>query len=68
MILDNGEIVAEIKKEELIDKYAILEKYGIKIPTLLNILVKLKTEGIDLRVEDFSVAELITAIKEKLDR
>ena len=68
LILDNGEIVAEIKKEELIDKYAILEKYGIKIPTLLNILVKLKTEGIDLRVEDFSVAELITAIKEKLDR
>ena len=68
LILDNGEIVAEIKKEELIDKYAILEKYGIKIPTLLNILVKLKTEGIDLRIEDFSVAEFTTAIKEKLDR
>ena len=67
MILDNGEIVAEIKKEELIDKYDILEKYGIKIPTLLSILVELKKEDIDLHVSGFSVKELTTAIKEKLD-
>lgn len=67
LILDNGEIVAEIKKEELIDKYDILEKYGIKIPTLLSILVELKKEGIDLHVSDFSVKEFSTAIKEKLD-
>ena len=63
----NGEIVAEIKKEELIDKYDILEKYGIKIPTLLSILVELKKEDIDLHVSGFSVKELTTAIKEKLD-
>ena len=67
LILDNGEIVAEIKKQELIDKYDILEKYGIKIPTLLSILVKLKTNGIDLPIKDFSVEELSTVIKEKLD-
>lgn len=67
LILDNGEIVAEIKKEELIDKYDILEKYGIKFPTLLSILVELKKEGIDLHVSDFSVKELSTAIKEKLN-
>ena len=67
LILDNGEIVAEIKKEDLIDKYDILEKYGIKIPTLLSILIKLKAEGIDLHVSDFSVKELTTTIKEKLN-
>ena len=67
LILDNGEIVAEIKKQELIDKYDILEKYCIKIPTLLSILVKLKTNGIDLPIKDFSVEELSTVIKEKLD-
>lgn len=67
LILDNGEIVAEIKKEELIDKHDILEKYGIKIPTLLSILVALKRKDIDLHVADFSVAELTSAIKEKLD-
>ena len=67
LILDNGEIVSEIKKQELIDKYDILEKYGIKIPTLLSILVKLKTNGIDLPIKDFSVEELSTVIKEKLD-
>ena len=67
LILDNGEIVAEIKKQELIDKYDILEKYGIKIPTLLSILVKLKANGIDLPIKNFSVEELSTVIKEKLD-
>ena len=62
LILDNGEIVAEIKKQELIDKYDILEKYGIKIPTLLSILVKLKTNGIDLPIKDFSVEKLLNSI------
>ena len=66
-ILNNGEIVAEIKKQELINKYAILEKYGIKIPTLLNILVNLKKEGIDLDIEDFSVSSFTTAIKKELN-
>ena len=67
LILNNGEIVAEIKREELIDKYDILEKYGIKFPTLLSILVELKKDGIDLHISDFSVKELTTAIKEKLN-
>lgn len=67
LILDNGEVVAEIKKEELVDKYTILEKYGIKIPTLLSIIIKLKTEGISMNIKDFSVTSLTTAIKEKLE-
>ncbi len=67
LILDNGEVVAEIKKEELIDKYTILEKYGIKIPTLLSIIIKLKAEGISMNIKDFSVTSLTTAIKEKLE-
>lgn len=67
LILDNGEVVAEIKKEELVDKYTILEKYGIKIPTLLSIIIKLKAEGISMNIKDFSVTSLTTAIKEKLE-
>ena len=34
---------------------------------MLNILVKLKTNGIDLPIKDSSVVELSTVIKEKLD-
>ena len=67
LILDNGEVVAEINKEELVDKYTILEKYGIKIPTLLSIIIKLKAEGISMNIKDFSVTTLTTAIKEKLE-
>ncbi len=67
LILDNGEVVAEINKEELVDKYTILEKYGIKIPTLLSIIIKLKAEGISMNIKDFSVTSLTAAIKEKLE-
>ncbi len=42
LILDKGKIVAEIKKEDLVEKAEILKKYGIKIPTLLEIAVGLK--------------------------
>lgn len=66
LILDNGEIVAEIQKKELINKSDVLKKYGIKLPTLLNILIQLKNEGIELPIKDFSTTELTTAIKEYL--
>ena len=64
-LLKNGTLIDY--KSNIFDKYDILEKYGIKIPTLLSILVKLKTNGIDLPIKDFSVEELSTVIKEKLD-
>ena len=66
LILDNGEIVAEIQKKELINKSDVLKKYDIKLPTLLNILIQLKNEGIELPIKDFSTTELTTAIKEYL--
>ena len=46
IILNDGEIVEQIKKTELIEKSDVFEKYEIKIPTLLEILVKLKNSGI----------------------
>ena len=66
LILNNGEIVAEIKKDELIDKSDVLKKYDIKLPTLLDILIQLKNEGIQLPVKDFSTLGITTAIKKCL--
>ncbi len=54
IILNDGKIVSEIKIEELIDKAYIFEKYEVKIPTVLEILVKLKNNGIIIEPKDIS--------------
>ena len=52
IILNNGEIVEQIEKKELVEKSNVFEKYEIRIPTLLEILVKLKSNGIELDNND----------------
>lgn len=52
IILNNGEIVEQIEKTELVEKSNVFEKYEIRIPTLLEILVKLKSNGIELDNSD----------------
>lgn len=63
LILDNGKIVEEIKKEELVEKANLLERYEITIPTLLKILKKLKIEGINIELNEFSVEEFVKGVK-----
>lgn len=63
LILDEGKIVAEIIKEELVKKTEILKKYGIKLPTLLEILSQLKSIGVDLSLKEYSIEELINKLK-----
>jgi len=59
MILDNGQIVEQIKKEELLNKVDVLKKYNLKIPTVITILEKLKRNNIEINTEDLSI-EVIT--------
>lgn len=66
LILDNGKIVHEIAKEDLIDKAYLLDKFSIRQPTLLKILTELKKNGIDLNAKDFSISELIEILKVKI--
>ncbi len=63
LILNNGKIVEEIKKEELIEKTYLLEKYGITVPTLLKILKKLRAEGINIELNEFSIDEFVKGVK-----
>ena len=58
LILDNGEIVAEINKEELIDKYDILEKYGIKIPKIFEFCNEFDKNFTNIRCLDDFIKEL----------
>ncbi len=63
LILHDGKIAYEIKKEELIKNANILEKFDIKIPVLLELLVKLKENYIDLNIKDFSIDEIVKNLK-----
>lgn len=66
LILENGKIVAELQKEELLEKVDELKKYEIKVPTILEILAELKKEGIALDIEEYTTAQLLHALKGKL--
>lgn len=66
LILNEGKIIHEIKQKELIDKAYLLKDFGIKNPTLLEILIKLKEIGINLDLKEFTVNELVNVLKGKI--
>lgn len=64
ILLNNGEIVEEIKKEELLNKLNVFAQYDIKVPILLELLQDLKKEGIEINLTNYSVKELANKLKE----
>lgn len=66
LILKDGKIVSEIKKKELVEKANVLKQYDIKEPLLLEVLTKLKGNGINLSLKDFTVDELVEELKRRL--
>lgn len=65
LLLDNKKIALEIKKEKLSSKANCLREYGIKVPTILEILSGLKEEGIDISLSDYTTKAFISALKGK---
>lgn len=66
LILSEGKIIEEIKKQELVEKAHLLEENGIKEPTILKILTKLKASGINLEMKEFSVEELVEELRRRI--
>lgn len=58
-ILENGKLVTEIKKEELVKRAKQIEEHGIKLPTLLEILCKLDEKGKKINLQEYTVEELV---------
>ena len=65
IVLNEGKIVAEVKKDEIIDKLKIFRQYDIKLPLVIEMVEKLRQEGIDMNLSDYSMDELIKKIKEE---
>lgn len=64
LILEQGSICEEIKKQELLEKTDILLKHNIKLPKVIEIALKLKEVGIRVDLKEFSIDEIVKAIKE----
>lgn len=61
LILKNGQIINEIKKENLMSSVDILKEKNIKLPMIIEIAIQL---GINLN--EFTVDELVTQIKQDI--
>lgn len=61
-ILENGKLVTEIKKEELVKRAKQIEEHGIKLPTLLEILCKLDEKGKKINLQEYTVEELVKSL------
>lgn len=68
ILLQEGKIVEEIKKEELLDHIEIFQKYDIKVPILIELLNELKKEGIEIACENYSIKEIASKIKELIKK
>lgn len=62
IILDNGEIVQDFSKTEIVEKIDVLKKYNIKIPEIVKILNKLKNKGMNIELTKWTMSELVDKI------
>lgn len=68
ILLEEGQMVAEIKREEIIDKLKLFEQYDIKIPLILQIIERLRQEGIEIKITNYTIEELIKQLKEMIEK
>ena len=65
LILKNKKIEHEFLKNEILEKVEYLTECQIKIPDIIQILLKLKENGIDIKLEQWTMQEMIEKIIEK---
>lgn len=61
-ILENQQIKHILPKKDLIENASLLEKCDIKIPDIIEIILKLKEKGINLKLKEWTIEEMINEI------
>lgn len=64
IILDDGQIVYSFNKTEIMDNINKIQECNIKIPTIVNAILELKKIGIDIKLEKWTMEELVEKIVE----
>lgn len=61
-ILENKKIRYILNKKDLIKNVELIEKCGIKLPDIIQIVLKLKEKDINLKLKDWTTTEIIDEI------
>lgn len=61
-ILENKQVKYILKKEEIIENIKLLEECDIKVPELIEIILKLKENNINIKLEEWTITEMINEI------
>ena len=62
IVIDQCEIVKEIKKEDYIDAISILEEYGVKTPKIVELVMELRKRGFSIHTKNFEIKEIVEQI------
>lgn len=62
MILENKEIKHTIEKNKLLENIQILQKCDIKIPDIIQVILRLKEKGQKINLEEWTIQEMVDKI------
>lgn len=62
MILENKEIKHTIEKNKLLENIQILQKCDIRIPDIIEVILRLREKGQNINLEEWTIQEMIDKI------
>lgn len=62
IILENKEIKHTIEKNKLLENIQILQKCDIRIPDIIQVILRLKEKGQNISLEEWTIQEMIDKI------
>ena len=62
IILDNKEIKHTIEKNKLLENIQILQKFDIRIPDIIQVILRLKENGQNINLKEWTIQEMVDKI------
>lgn len=62
VVIEDGKIINEFYKKDILNQIDFLKEHGIKIPDLVQLIYELKNKGIDVQIENWDKKEIMKAI------
>lgn len=62
VIIEDGKIINEFYKKDILNQIDFLKEHDIKIPDLVQLIYELKNKGIDVQIENWDKKEIMKAI------